>query len=411
MPSSESTLNSVEQKHRDAILAAGNNPTDWLIGSQIASWDERHGWSLGAAEAAELRRLSKGASSRYEIAEMLQLYSIAESSIQLMQSTSQDRQDFRPAHFRIATEPGALLHAKTVQHEWHVRQKEDRLEEAKSTESTVWIPATILNIFGGIAGVVVKRLIFAAGGFDELICALASTMTWDMAYELLAEGSRLDFTGFRPAPEGRSAIYVPNGLDVPDTESPLGRIDFLTKVAITTFVAGHEAGHLYLGHFFDRAVIELIRGGDLSVVLKEEIGADMVGIAAVWDGLSSTASMSIDYSWIGPILALAVSAGLAAAHPGTDAGTRDDTCDSWIVRLEYCLIVLARWLRGNAFEPVRVERILGAATPLSVAVYEYMRGGGELLDAAGRLGPSGDDLYERLEAVVLRELCSDYTRS
>ena len=39
---------------------------------------------------------------------------------------------------------------------------------------------------------------------------------------------------------------------------------------------------------------------------RAEASADAVGIAATWDGMNSNQEVSIDESWLGPILSLIV---------------------------------------------------------------------------------------------------------
>lgn len=395
-------LNDVERRHSDAIRAVGNDPADWLIESQLATWEQNHGWPLTSEQAAEARRLSGEAASRFELAECLELYSLAAAHIRTMQAMSFDRQDFRSAQFDIATDPGSLLHPY-VQAEWHAGVPVDDRESAHS--SVIWMPVNTLQVFGSVVGVISHRLMRRFGDLPTMLAAFAQGLTWDESLEVLRR-DRLQLKPDVIAPTiGRTKVFLPNSPDLPpNLRDSIAEGAAALRIMVTTFVAGHEAGHLYLGHFGDRVLIEPISGGDIPPSLRREMAADTVGIGAVWDGLESNGLGSIDYTWPGPIIALAASAGIAAAHPQTDADTANDTWADWVYRLCLAVRVLGRWLIDNGFGLSRSRPILVGAAPLAACVYEYVRTGGDLADAHGRLGVPGDGVYAKLEGIAFQLL-------
>lgn len=397
MTNSDVPLNAVERRQNDAIVAAGNDPADWLIEPQLATWEQRSGWPLTPELAAELRRLSGEAASRFELVERLQVYSLAEACIRTMQEMSFDRQALQPAQFRIATEPGSLLHPR-VQAEWHARPPGD--DGASASNSIIWMPVNALLMFSRVAGVISNRLIKQVGDLESLIAAFARNLTWYEALEFLRMHRLPNVV--TPS-EGESAILLPEPPDQPpNSHDPIREGATVMNIAATVFVAGHEAGHLYLGHFGDRNPIEAILGGrSISPNLRREMEADSVGINAVWDGLASN-GLSIDITFVGPVVvALAASAGLAAAHPRTDYGTTNDTWQDWVYRLRLAIRVLGEWLIGNGLGLTRSGPILAAAAPLAACIYEYVRTGGDLADGNGRLGAPGAEVYAMLEDTAL----------
>jgi hypothetical protein len=264
------------------------------------------------------------------------------------------------------------------------------------------MPVQALNQFDSVVGVISNRLVRRFGDLQSLMTAFVRHLTWDESLEILRRHRLRIPADVATPPPGRQSIVFANPLDEPpDSADPIVTANNYLRVMVTTFVAGHEAGHLYLGHFGDRELIDLISGGDsMPPILRREVAADGLGIASVWDGFASN-GLSIDETWPGPVLALAVSAGRAAAHPDTDRGTTQDTWEDWVHRLSLAIHALGQSLIGNGFGLARSGPILAAAAPLAACIYEYVRTGGDRADRSGRLGAPGAEVYTFLEATVL----------
>ncbi len=119
--------------------------------------------------------------------------------------------------------------------------------------------------------------------------------------------------------------------------------------------------------------------------------------------MNSNQEVSIDESWLGPILSLAYHAGREAAQ-SPEAHQNRPAVQAWLFRLRTALGVLGQWLRGNGFEAPRAARILAAATSLAAGFYEYVRTGGDAPHQVETLGVPGSAVYDMLERVVLAEL-------
>ncbi|WP_396908096.1 hypothetical protein [Mycolicibacterium sp.] len=391
-------LNDIEQLHHGAIVAAGNDPDDWLIDAQIRTWELRHGYPLTSGEEVELRRLSLEAASRYERSEYLQFYSLAATYVATMQEMSFDRQDFQPAPFRVATQPGSYIEPWVA---WHARTDDDSGQPPP--DPIIWVPAGALIIFANVIEVFTGRIVRAFDDLPALIKAVGE-QSWAETLAALRAGPRRP-AGYVPTRQGRCAVHFPPPIDRRSLLPHVARIDDGIKAAVTTFVIGHEAGHLHLGHFGDRRRFDPFVGGEpIDPGLRRETGSDTVGVCTVWDGMSAHGHGSIDATWIGPVLALATSAGLAAAYPIADQHTTNDTWHDWVYRLSTCVRGLGAWMFGNGFSYARTCAVLGAAVPLAAAVYEYMRTGGELRDATDRLGAPGVEIHAELERAALAQL-------
>jgi hypothetical protein len=81
----DDSLNSIEIRHRDAILSAGFDPAAFLFESQLASWQQR-GWYRDDEAQRFLRTLSTWSPSRFELIELLPLYYFADKNIRMMQA-------------------------------------------------------------------------------------------------------------------------------------------------------------------------------------------------------------------------------------------------------------------------------------------------------------------------------------
>lgn len=393
-------LNDIEATHHKAIKAAGYRPEDWLIEAQVGTWRERHGWELSDQGRAALLNLSRTAASRYELVEALHPYRAVLDNIAAMQVQSIDRLNFGPAALAIATSPGDLAHPR-LSSSWHTRISTDLADQ--EPKHVIWMPLNFIRSLESVAGLLTTRLLPHFGDVQGLVNALAQIVTWDEALELLRPATiSLPW----PKEEGRATIVEPPALDLPGAHPDAASDQFL-KLAMLTFVAGHEAGHVFAGHVGDRPPIETFTGAvSLPPALRREINADSIGIMTVWDGMSANAVGSIDETWIGPIVALAYQAGFEGAYPAAEGRVQEDLLASWIVRLEFALERIGAELRLNGFAVSRGARILPAALNMAVLVYEYRRSGGELGAGVDRLGPPGEVLYAILLPRVRRLLDS-----
>lgn len=399
----ERSLNTVEQRHADHLTAIDVNPADFLIEAQIKRWKSQYNTSLTEEAETLLRKLSSQAASRFELADRLELYDRIGTNIRTMQSMSHDRQVFAEAQFVVATEPKGLVPSVVTHNNsslWPAEEDSDSPQN--DDESVIWIPQNTTILVNNLVNLVAARLVPQFGSLLNLITALTSYLTWEHALDLLRPWE-LPLEGpLAPAEPGRrSLLFVP--MIVPPGQAELE--ERLLQLAILTFVAGHEAGHIYHGHTDLWPQTSIFRSVPDSVprLCVDEVSADAAGIAAVWDGIKKNHEISIDISWVGPILSLAHEAGITAAYPPEDT-EKEEEYHRWLLRLEYALRAIATNLHGNDFEKLRSIQIVGAALPLAVAVYEYYRCGGDSVCDGPTLGISGSELYDTLEPLCIELL-------
>jgi hypothetical protein len=170
---------------------------------------------------------------------------------------------------------------------------------------------------------------------------------------------------------------VPGLQPLPPADLSLQRVEAIFITAYVTFVAGHEVGHIYLGHTGARELASpfLAIPSQISPGHADEIAADTVGMASVWDGMSHNDEFgaSIDYTWLVPVIFVASRAGRSATVRDPDDARSIDDWTGWILRLQLMLKWLIVNLTKNNFEIHRIMPILLSAPPLAGAVYEWVR--------------------------------------
>lgn len=385
----------IEERHRRDIEDAGRSPDSLTLEAQLATWERRLGSRLSESDVERVRELSAVAPSRYEIVDYLDVYEKARLNVVTMQEMSADRQRFAPADLVVATDLAGLGDPR-VETVWPAVH-----DASAETDSVIWIPLMAVKQMGVVANVFGRRLVTPAGHPATLIDALAYSLSWTEVLDVLRRGQQPtglvdDATASHP----RSRIEV----DFVDMAEDARAAVSLVELALATFMVGHEAGHIYYRHTGVSPLPGIFTGPPpVPQSWVDEASADAVGIAATWDGMNSNQEVSIDESWLGPILSLAYHAGREAAQ-SPEAHQNRPAVQAWLFRLRTALGVLGQWLRGNGFEAPRAARILAAATSLAAGFYEYVRTGGDAPHQVETLGEPGSTVFDVLEGVALAEL-------
>ena len=219
----------------------------------------------------------------------------------------------------------------------------------------VWVNVGIANFTKVLAHHFAWTLVRKHGGLSQLFDAAASTQNKAILIELLRERR------FKEDPEISKALR-----DAPYPARPTDRVswlaprfgnihdldkDILAVVAMfgrvqTTFIIGHEMGHLYLGHLGSHPRTQLLRSSSplpFSDLFASEIEADMIGMLSIWDGYTNATeggSASIDHTWVVPLFFLATMLGFAQAT------SEEENAEKWWYRLYF----LCRSLKGSLRE-------------------------------------------------------------
>lgn len=387
-------LNSIEIRHRDAIIRAGLDPEDFLFEAQLAALRPEDGWITEEAVQA-IRDLRGWASSRFELVELLTLYHSADENIRTMQSMSADRVPFGDADFVIATEPDQIVSA-TVDSREFTTSVVDHPEVGPwpgESESIVWINAGSVNVLKMLATHFRRTLIAPYGDLQEFLRVLSEQGD---TIELVARLSSFDTLPTESSEllrraidfvqkekllreDHRAALILPP-LEPPPTDRSLAAAQSVLMTGFATFLAGHEAGHIFLGHTGTRRRSSSLRRIPewISPRQADEIDADIVGLTSVWDGMSENYSASIDYTWLAPVLSLAAHAGMAALAAAVDPGSTQATDDlaGWVNRLRLLVHGMIINLHGNGFKAIRIRPIMRSVPPLAGAVYAWLGAGG-----------------------------------
>jgi hypothetical protein len=148
--------------------------------------------------------------------------------------------------------------------------------------------------------------------------------------------------------------------------------------SFTTFVVGHEIGHVYVGHTYTQDAIPVIISEGMDRVVKRESEADAMGLSAVWDGMAhGEPSMSIDITWLGPVLFLSSMMGFSLLGQPLHSSTVDEAAIAratfWHRRLFLLVKGLMNNLVQNAFDDERVRAVADVVPLLACAVVEWLR--------------------------------------
>jgi hypothetical protein len=364
--SRDGPLNSIEIRHRDAILAAGLDPADFLFDAQLSTLTRDGGLTKGDAKA--IHDLRGWASSRYEPVELLPLYYAASENIRTMQQVSDNRVPFEDVNFVVTTDPGQLVPA-TVDSTRFATDAVDHPQVTRRTdepESIVWINTGSVNVLKNLATHFGHTLIAPYGNLAEFLSVMAEGVD---PLDLVARLGNVDCLPQDP-------------INTVRIDWPLAEARTILIYGFVTFLAGHEAGHIYLGHtgISPRATFLRDVPSWISPRRADEIDADIVGLISVWDGMKKNYGPSIDSTWLAPVLFLAARAGLAGADAGaavdpSSAQAVDDFA-AWIDRLRYLVSSIAVNLRGNGFEARQIRSILRSVPPLAGAVYAWLQADG-----------------------------------
>lgn len=352
------TLNRIERRHHEAIVELGRNPEDLLFEAQLAGWRKAGFW-LEDEEFAFIRSLGEWAPSRYELLELLPLYWAADRHIRRMQAMSVDRFPFKAAKFSIATEPLQLVAAVATSRRVFAGIGAPEVRpDVSEPESTIWVHAGLVNVLKVLTAHVACTLVAPEGDLPRLFEAVSRDPDPRVVFRRLCS-------------------FVPT-LGMFSSANPSVQVaGSLLLQSCVTFVAGHEAGHIYLGHTGANEMLNpwVSVPAGLDSEVRDEMAADMVGLISLWDGMGQEdegARLSIDYAWLGPVLYLAFEAGRAAA----DSAENLDSRLGWVNRLKVLLKGLFINLGRNGFESRIVVKVFLAVPPMAGAIYEWVRLGG-----------------------------------
>jgi hypothetical protein len=392
--SSDEPLNSIEIRHRDAILAAGHDPAGFLFDAQLTA--KLRGGYLTGEDAQIIRGLRASAGSRFELVELLPLYHVASENIRTMQQMSADRVAFRGANFVVATQPGQFVTA-TVDSRQFATNAVDHPEVVRrpdEPESVVWLNTGSVNMLKVLATHFGHALIAPYGDLRNFLSAMAEgANTLDLVARLRDVDSlpaeQADFMRRlihhaqereRSANANREGLAVMPPFTAFSTDRSLAVAQTVLLYSFVTYLAGHEAGHIYLGHTGagPRSTYLGKVPSWISPLRADEIDADIVGLLSVWDGMAQNYDSPIEYTWLAPVLFLAARAGMAAALAVVDPSSAQavDDFNGWVDRLRYLVRSIAVNLRGNSFEASRIRSVLRSVPPLAGAVYAWLQAGG-----------------------------------
>jgi hypothetical protein len=152
------------------------------------------------------------------------------------------------------------------------------------------------------------------------------------------------------------------------TNAPPGSMAATLLQALVSFVIGHEAGHIFLGHVGDqdkRTVISPETMAPRGVKAEDvtELEADLIGLLVLWDGMrhGNLFSTSIEYTCIAPFLFMSVMAGYCYYK------LQDERKTTLWQQRSLSLLERAIWqMRHLGFERRRID-ILARSVPVLMA--------------------------------------------
>jgi hypothetical protein len=398
--------NEIEARHLDAIARFGHESGEFTFDTQLARLRRLSTPWTDESERA-MRKLDNWSPSRFELIELLPLYHGAAQAIRTMQAMSWDRWDVPDLEFVVASKPSPLA----------VASIDDNAEDVGGSLSyVVWMHVGLMNFVKAVANHCVWTLVRPRGSLEALFDDIAGADRPDLrslVRDLLArpfdheahlyadplayaQRDAISPEGSRSAPPMRLEPFHSS-----DAEAHRALAFFLH--GFTTFVAGHEIAHVYLGHIGSQPRIHMLEGNHgLQPGLAREVEADVVGLGAIWDGMRAEAGMSIDYTWLGPVAFLSSMAGVHLIGRNLDDPLLEEAAIepavTWTTRLQWMVHALLDMLRGNDFEVERIRRVGTAIPPVAAAITEWLR-----INALPDGQPSYQ-LYGDLEA-ELREIC------
>lgn len=364
-------LNRIEIRHRDAIVDAGLKPEDFLFRAQLTEWRKAGFWRSGD-ELQFMHNIATWAPSRFELIELIPLYYYADRHIRMMQHLSADRFAYPAVNFAIATDPRQLVTAsassrrkRTVVDPRVVSSAggdSEVVPETVEDESIVWMHAGLMNILKLLVTHLTSTLVAPEENLPRFLQSVSES---EDPRDLLEHLFR-----YRPSLSGRAEGNRPLQLQ---------KAEAILLIASVTFVAGHEVGHIYLGHTDVRDRLNPFTSlpEGMPPHRADEMAADAVGLTAIWDGMSQgQEGVSIDYTWIAPVLFLAFKSGWAASVADEDDPASVEHFTDWAARLQVLIRTLLLNLRRNGFEAHRTETVQRSAPLLAGAVHEWVRLGG-----------------------------------
>lgn len=383
-------LKTIEDRHREAIENAGLNPADFLFEAQLERARDSGFWG-DDADVEFICRLVDWSPSRYELIELLPLYYFADKHIRVMQGMSADRFSYPAVEFSVATEPQQLVTAYASSRRSAVVDPlvsgdaggdPEISPEVVEHESIVWMHAGLMNTLKVLTTHFARTFVAPAGDLPPFLNLVTGTESPREFLERLFQS--------------RAKLSGPGNHALKDAE--------LLLMASVTFIAGHEVGHIYLGHTGVTKPLSpfVSLGNEMPTRQADEWAADGVGLTSLWDG------MGIDHTWIAPLLFLALNSGWAASVADTDEPESMERVYDWVRRLVVLVRNLVINLFRNGFEPRRVEPILRCAPLVAGAVHEWVRLGG----LTGKPNPRrGGINFDPFVYQAVKDVCNSLRRS
>ncbi|MGD0294772.1 MAG: hypothetical protein ABSB30_13050 [Terracidiphilus sp.] len=381
--------NRIEEEHLKALKRFGYQPTDWTFERQLSALRKKFpDWKTDGMQS-----LSRWSPSRFEFVELVPLYYLATTHIQTMQQMS--KWALPATQFLIASDPSQKLAAYCNEHSNHV----SRDDVGNVCRHIIWVNIGLINFVKVLA----NHFAWVLAGDKEGLIAAFDDVARTQDLEVLAV--RFRDRRFPVDTEMLRGAYPQQcSEDISWFPPPFGRIEDLSpktqtvvrilQIAMTTFVIGHEMGHIYLGHtgFHPRKLLITSQTLPFPAPFRAEIEADLVGTMSVFDGIAAEVSksrFSIDFTWIAPLLYLSTMTGVALHYS-------DEKAQEWAWRLIMFSKTLVGTLQKCEFEHERIRRISLSLPTIAAATIEWMR---------LELAPSAPNDFSYIFLDQLRTVC------
>jgi len=354
-------LNLVEEIHQKEINSKNIPPEYFHFESQLKRKDFFQ-MPKNAETENYFKSLKDYAVSKYELVDFLVFYYQASQAVEKAIEMSFDTYEFNSLDFnlRIATD------TRNKESKAFVAYKEkSKLKTGSNSYDLVWCSVALMNTIDSL----IKFFIYSTCKTDDYyqdlfdIAQLQDKKSIVNVIERLCQQSLINSfteqgeiicTGFPFTSElaKHCGIYIDQ-----------------LKTALTTFIVGHECGHLLLGHsksFDDKVVIHKYPG-KLTPQLKQEMESDIIGLTLMWDGCANVPNkLPIDISYMLPFLVLAYF--IARIEINKNMQLVDAYMERWF-SLTFSII---NNLEQANFERYRIDRIKQGIPLWTYILYQWI---------------------------------------
>jgi hypothetical protein len=354
---------SCEAKHLTKIKQLGADPGAFEFDRQL---DRLRSTSAEWHDEAEsyFSSLKSWSFSRYELVDLIPLFHEAHVHIDVAQRMSRDEMQLPELRFAILSDPASTVRAYASE----PRKKMGETVGGVAGGSLIWFCVGLKNYFDYLARSFTKAVHQEGRPFDGLYELVSS----HGAYSALALYDKLSCYADPPDEDAglvtfHGSLYKSGALDVAQGTSEHTEYATLLQ-ALVSFVIGHEAGHIFLGHVGDqdkRTVISPETMAPRGVKAEDvtELEADLIGLLVLWDGMrhGNLFSTSIEYTCIAPFLFMSVMAGYCYYK------LQDERKTTLWQQRSLSLLERAIWqMRHLGFERRRID-ILARSVPVLMA--------------------------------------------